>query len=124
MLVISSATYVDADRKITLPRYPPLLRGHIRQSGHLCLRATEIRKKDKPLDIQILSSGCINFFSLRLSQGKHDEAGQLSQRSLIIREKVLGPYHPDVAHSLNNWASSLVDQVRAVHMKQKRCCPI
>jgi hypothetical protein len=30
---------------------------------------------------------------------------QLHKRSLAIREKALGPDHPDVANSLNNMAS-------------------
>ena len=37
-------------------------------------------------------------------QGNYDEAGQLFERSLAIREKVLGPDHPDVPQSLNNRA--------------------
>ncbi|CAB1109604.1 unnamed protein product [Ectocarpus sp. CCAP 1310/34] len=36
------------------------------------------------------------------AQGKYDDAEQLYERSLAIREKVLGPEHPDVAQSLNN----------------------
>ncbi len=36
-----------------------------------------------------------------------DEAGPLHQRSLAIREKVLGPEHPDVAQSLENYADLL-----------------
>ena len=37
-------------------------------------------------------------------QGKYAEAEPLYQRSLAIREKALGPEHPDVAQSLNNLA--------------------
>ena len=47
-------------------------------------------------------------------QGKYDEAGQLYDRSLAIREKALGPDHPDVAQSLNNRALLLEDQVRVI----------
>jgi Tetratricopeptide repeat len=36
--------------------------------------------------------------------GKFAEAVPLAQRILAIREKVLGPGHPDVAVSLNNLA--------------------
>ena len=42
-----------------------------------------------------------------------DEAGPLFERSLAIREKVLGPDHPHVAKSLNNRAGLLQDQVKA-----------
>ena len=37
------------------------------------------------------------------AQGKYTEAERL-QRSLAIREKVLGPEHPDVATALSNLA--------------------
>jgi tetratricopeptide (TPR) repeat protein len=37
-------------------------------------------------------------------RGKYTEAIQLAERALVIREKSLGPEHPDVATSLNNLA--------------------
>ena len=37
-------------------------------------------------------------------QGKYAEAIPLAQRVLSIREKTLGPEHPDAATSLNNLA--------------------
>eukprot|EP00752_Nemacystus_decipiens_P017370 g15565.t2 len=40
-------------------------------------------------------------------QGNYDDAKPLYERSLAIREKVLGPDHPDVASSLNNLAGLL-----------------
>ena len=46
-------------------------------------------------------------------QGKYNEAEPLYERSQAIREKVLGPEHPDVAQSLNNRALLLKAQVRA-----------
>lgn len=45
-------------------------------------------------------------------QGKYEEAEPLYERSQAIREKVLGPEHPDVAQSLNNRAVLLYAQVR------------
>ena len=54
-------------------------------------------------------------------QGRLDEAGPLFERSLAIREKVLGPDHPDVAQSLNNRALLLQDQVRTVRILQDHC---
>ena len=36
--------------------------------------------------------------------GKYDEAIPIAERALAIRQKVLGPSHPDVADSLNNLA--------------------
>ena len=41
------------------------------------------------------------------NQGRYSEAESLFQRSLAIWEKVLGPEHPDVATSLNNYAQLL-----------------
>ncbi len=46
------------------------------------------------------------------SQGTPEEAEPLFKRSLNIRERVLGPDHPDVAQSLNDLAGLLVEQVR------------
>ena len=38
-------------------------------------------------------------------QGRYADAEPLYKRSLAIREKALGPDHPDVAMSLNNLAA-------------------
>ena len=46
------------------------------------------------------------------AQGDYEGAKPLYERSLAIREKVLGPDHPDVASSLNNLAMLLANQVR------------
>jgi tetratricopeptide (TPR) repeat protein len=45
-----------------------------------------------------------NLALLYYAQGKYEEALPLYKRALAIREKVLGPGHPDVALSLNNLA--------------------
>ncbi len=45
-------------------------------------------------------------------QGKYAEAKPLYLRSLAIREKALGPEHPDVAESLNNLAGLYDNQGR------------
>ncbi len=37
-------------------------------------------------------------------QGRHAEAEPLHKRALAIREKALGPDHPDVATILENYA--------------------
>jgi tetratricopeptide (TPR) repeat protein len=39
-----------------------------------------------------------------MAQGKYSEAEPLHKRALAIREKALGPDHPDVAISLENLA--------------------
>lgn len=51
---------------------------------------------------------------LPAAQGNFSEAEPLYKRSLSIREKVLGPDHPDVARSLNDLAGVLAQQARAV----------
>eukprot|EP00903_Cladosiphon_okamuranus_P009156 g8749.t1 len=51
-----------------------------------------------------------NSAGLLEDQGKHDLAEPLYERSLAIREKALGPEHPDVAHSLNKRALLLESQ--------------
>lgn len=55
---------------------------------------------------------------LSTPQGKYPEAEPLYERSRAIREKVLGPDHPNVAGVLNNQATLLKDQVGVV-----LCCP-
>ena len=46
------------------------------------------------------------------SQGRYAEAEPLYKRALAIREKALGPDHPDVARSLNNLAELYENQGR------------
>ncbi len=46
------------------------------------------------------------------AQGRYAEAELLYKRALEIREKALGPDHPDVANSLNNLASLYDEQGR------------
>ena len=45
-----------------------------------------------------------NLALLYRAQGQYAKAEPLYQRALGIREKALGPEHPDVARSLNNLA--------------------
>ncbi len=47
------------------------------------------------------------------SQGRTSKAAPLYQRSLAIREKALGPQHPDVAQSLENYAGLLRETGRS-----------
>jgi tetratricopeptide (TPR) repeat protein len=54
-------------------------------------------------------------------QGKYAEAVSLAEESLAIREKALGPDHPNVATSLNGLASlykSLGDYAKAERLYQ------
>lgn len=51
-------------------------------------------------------------------QGKCAEAEQLLRQAQAMREKALGPEHPDVAASLNYRARLLKAQVRAVRNSQ------
>lgn len=60
-------------------------------------------------------------------QGKYAEAEPLYERSQAIREKMLGPEHPDVAQSLHNRAELLKKQVDtrekslSVRLSMNRC---
>ena len=49
--------------------------------------------------------GLNNLAALYYVQGKYQEAESLYQRALEIRERILGPEHPDTACSLNNLAA-------------------
>lgn len=49
-----------------------------------------------------------------MSQARFDKAEPLVERSLAIRERVLGSEHPDVARSLNTYAELLTSQVRTL----------
>jgi tetratricopeptide (TPR) repeat protein len=56
------------------------------------------------------------------TQGRYAEAEPLYERSLAIREKALGPEHPDVGGSLNNLATLRTRQGRsfeAQHLHQR-----
>lgn len=53
------------------------------------------------------------------TQGKYAEAEPLSERSQAIREKALGPEHPNVAVSLRNRAALLFEQVRDISSFQE-----
>ena len=65
--------------------------------------------------------------------GAFDQALPLYQRALKIREKALGPEHPDTAASLNNlaalyWAMAAYDQAlplyqRALKIREKALGP-
>lgn len=54
-------------------------------------------------------------------QGKYAEADALYERSQAIREKVLGPEHPDLAQPLIMRAGLLGEQVRAVRFPGTIC---
>ncbi len=54
-----------------------------------------------------------NLAELYPAQGRYAEAEPLYQRALAISEKALGPEHPDVAQSLENYAALLRQTARA-----------
>ncbi len=54
-----------------------------------------------------------NLALLYEAQGKYTEAEPLYKRSLAIWENALGPEHPDVATSLENYAALLRETARA-----------
>ncbi len=54
-----------------------------------------------------------NLGDLYHAQGKYAEAEPLLKRALAIVEKALGPEHPDVAASLENYAALLRETGRS-----------
>ena len=48
-----------------------------------------------------------NLAAMYLAQGDGEQAGALFARALAVREKHLGPDHPDVAKNLEDYASAL-----------------
>ncbi len=59
-----------------------------------------------------------NLAQLYHVQGQYAEAVPLYQRALAIREKALGPEHPDVAQSLNNLAGLYDEQGHYAHAER------
>ena len=57
--------------------------------------------------------GINDLAELYRAQGNYAEAAPLYRRSLAIWEKALGPEHPDVAASLENYAELLHETGRA-----------
>ena len=53
-----------------------------------------------------------SFAGLYKDQAQYAKAERLLQRALAIREKALGPEHPDVVTSLENYALLLRDMGR------------
>lgn len=69
-----------------------------------------------PID---LASSASNLPLYIASQGKSKEARQLHERSLDMRERALGPDHPDVALTINNLAVLFFKQVRILEFSKK-----
>ena len=53
-----------------------------------------------------------NLALLLFAQDRPDEAEPLYRRAIAIEEKVLGPRHPDLARSLDNYAALLREEGR------------
>jgi CHAT domain-containing protein/Tfp pilus assembly protein PilF len=79
----------------------------------------QLAQADDPLaEAKQLNAKCIELYRA----GKYDAAIEQCQRALSLREKALGPEHPDVATSLNNLAMlnySKGDYARAEPLYQR-----
>jgi CHAT domain-containing protein/Tfp pilus assembly protein PilF len=64
------------------------------------LAAASVAAGDPLEEARVLNQQVIKLYKA----GRYQEAVPLAQQALKIREKVLGPEHPDTAHSLNNLA--------------------
>lgn len=56
------------------------------------------------------------------TQGNYADAERFYERSQAIREKALGPEHPDVATVLNNRAALLKTQVKPERKAARSAC--
>ncbi len=63
-----------------------------------------------------------NLAELYRAQGKYAEAEPHYQRALVIREKALGPEHPQVAQSLENYATLLRETGRNTEAAKMEAC--
>lgn len=100
----------DARLAATLSNLAELYRnqGKYPEADELNRRALEIWGKnlDKPDDPNVAQA--LNSLALTYgAQGRYSEAEPIFKRSLAIREKVLGPEHPAVAESLENYSALL-----------------
>src|SRR6202521_4695264 len=92
-------------------------RGTISRFAHGCLVLVTVLViacwSTSPLLAQLVEAEALNKQVIELYRaGKYAEATPLAERALAIREKALGPDHPDVAQSLNNLAELYDNQGR------------
>lgn len=73
-------------------------------------------------DSKLTTRDCSKIFAYVLlrpvAQARFAEAERLLERSLAIREKVLGSEHPDVAVSVSTYAGLLTSRVRILEICQ------
>jgi len=84
--------------------------GRYAEAEPLYRRAIELY--GKTLFLTDLANSINNLAVLSYTQGKYTEAESLYQRALTIRERALGPEHPDVAQVYNNLAALYDTQKR------------
>ena len=77
----------------------------------LAKRAAEIEAKAQP-DSRSLSAALNDLGVLYYYEARYQEAEALWRRTLLIRERTLGPSHSDVAESLNNIALLYTEEGR------------
>ena len=80
------------------------------RQGFILLQVTEYRVPGMPPRKEVesrLATSLNNLAELYHGQGRYAQAEPLLKRSLAISEKALGPDHPDVATSLENYAAQL-----------------
>ena len=73
-------------------------------ANHWCRRHVRARAFPVPAQGSTGISDLKNLVRVYSALGRYAEAESLFLRSLSIKERVLGPEHPDVAKSLNNLA--------------------
>src|ERR1700750_855260 len=68
-------------------------------------RSTSARFRSSRKPMVEIAPKLNNLAALYERQGRYAEAEPLFKRALAIRQKALGPAHPDVGQSLNNLAT-------------------
>lgn len=126
MILYERATTID--EQVYGPSHPEVATGLNKLAGMLAkqVRASHVLL-DRPIRVQHVLS-CSG--SRRCSrphcppsvtpQGKYGKAEELYEKSLAIREGMLGSDHPHVAALITNWAELLATQVR-VYAPSREC---
>jgi tetratricopeptide (TPR) repeat protein len=92
--------------------------GRYREAGELYQRALTIWARAEAPDQIAVSAGLNNLGELYFRQARYAEAERFLRDSFLLREKLLGPHHPELATSLKSYAIVLRKLNREPEAKQ------
>jgi tetratricopeptide (TPR) repeat protein len=78
--------------------------GRYREAGELYQRALTIWARTDAPDQAAVSAGLNNLGELYFRQARYAEAERFLRDSFLMREKLFGPHHPELATSLRSYA--------------------